>query len=211
MNTYIIKSKVEKIKEAKKDFFNLYGINVTPFTRKQFFYFFIYDNKKFVHKNSLNFVYTNADTFTYDKDPYFCDTTFQKNSIKLYDFLRTCDSELLPKLIEENDKFLVYEYMDGNPVTRINKEQYYFLKSCHDKMSLTPFYNSMAYNIIDTKYGLKLIDFKHFEEKDNKPFFVYFFNEEFNINELHFSERLQEIKNHLQKDYPVQDSLKIKY
>jgi hypothetical protein len=211
MNTYIIKSKVEKITRAKKDFYDLYGKKLTPFTRKDFFYFFIHNNKKYLHKESLDFVYSNADTFTNNIEPNCCDIYDKKSPLKIYDFLRNYKGKLLPKLLEENEKFLVYEYVNGNPIISINKEEYEFLKQCHDNMILTPFYNSMAHNLISTECGLKLVDFKHFEEKGDKPFFVYFFNEKFKVNELHFSERLLDIQNHLKKDYPVEKSKLIQY
>jgi hypothetical protein len=209
MNLYLIKSKVEKINQAKKDFKFLYGEDINPFTRKAFFYFFVWDSRKYVHKDSLRFVYTNADCYTTDIDPYYCGLT----RIAVPDackFLETADSSLLPTLVEVNDKFLVYQFYEGDPVVSINREEFHYLRRMHEEMSMTPFYNSMAYNLVRGKQGLKLVDLKHFEIKDHKPFFIYMHNAEQQINNLYLQkdEDMDLILSHLNKDYPADKALR---
>ena len=204
MNSYLIKSKVDLIREAKNDFLALYNEQCYPFTRKTFFYFFIQDDKKYIHKKSLNFVYTNANCYIDDVDPSHCSLT-KHDPVDVCSFLETYKGKLLPKLIENNPMFFVYEFYEGDPITSINKEDFFFLKEQHESLPLTPFYNSMTYNIVRGKDGLKLVDFKHFEEKDTKPFFVYMYNELQSINHLFVEEGtdINPIVEHLEKDYPV--------
>ena len=206
MNTYIINSKIKYINQAKKDLFELYGINYTPFTRKIFFYFFIFKGKKYVHKESLRFVNSNAETYTRSSDPYYCNLKKEFEPLNIEPFLEKYTGNLLPKLLENNDKFFVYEYVEGDPVVDINSDEFYNLKSKIDDVEITPFYNSMAFNLIRTPEDIKLVDFKHLEKKTNMPFFVYFYNKEFNINSLHLSkqEDLTEVKKLLSIDYPIE-------
>jgi hypothetical protein len=60
---------------------------------------------------------------------------------------------------------------------------------------------------------IKLIDFKHFEIKDNKPFFIYLYNEENRVNTLYVEQGtvLETIFAHLAIDYPVYDATIIEY
>jgi hypothetical protein len=203
-NYYLNRKKVELIKEAKKDFFDVYNLNYTPFTKKIFFYFFIYDGKKYVHKKSLNFIYTNADTYTEEISPYFCNLG-KKEPIDVIKFLSSCDDNLLLKKVEENEKFLVYDFFEGDFLTHLNKEDFYRLKCFHENNWLTPFYNSMAYNILKRNDVIKMIDFKHFEKKDKKPFFIYMYNQQNKINKLFIEnyDKIDMILNHLSKDYPT--------
>lgn len=209
INTYLIKSKAAFIKEARDDFLDIYGINLTPFTRKIYFYFFIHDNKKYIHKRALWFVYTNADTYTKEVDPWFCYLSKQTDPTDIYPFLESYQGTLLPQLLESNDKFLVYDYFDGDPIESITDDEFFKLKAHHEQMTLTPFYNSMTYNLVRADNDIKLIDFKHFEPKDDKPFFVYLYNEENGVNILYIEigTDTQDIFNHLSIDYPVDSAI----
>lgn len=213
MNTYLIKSKVELIKEAKQDFLNLYGVDYTPFTRKIYFYFFEHGNKKYIHRKSLRFVYTNADTYTQEVDPYFCFLSKVINPPNVEKFLIEYKGDLLPKLIEVNDKFLVYEYFEGDPVDNITLQEFKYLEKQHDIMHLTPFYNSMTYNLCRNKASIKLIDFKHFELKKDLPFFLYLYNEQNCVNTLYIqsNSNIDKIREHLIVDYPVDKCCIIKF
>ena len=213
MNTYLIKSKVDLIKKARQDFLEIYGIDYTPFTRKLHFYFFIYNDLKYIHKESLNFVYSNADTWTRNIDPTYCSLTKEYDVFDVYPFLESYTGELLPELVESNEKFIVYKYTDGDPINSVTSEEFYKLKQEHCKMPLTPFYNSMTYNLVRADNTIKLIDFKHFEIKDNKPFFIYLYNEENRVNTLYVEQGtvLETIFAHLAIDYPVYDATIIEY
>lgn len=211
MNTYLIKSKVDLIKEAKSDFYNVYGIDYTPFTRKKLFYFFIIDGKKYVHKKSLQFVYSNCDCYTYDIDPYYCNIKKEYDPVDVIPFLESYEGNLLPLLLDSNEHFLVYEHIDGAPLESITPEQYTLLKELDSKLTYTPFYNSMTYNLVGDIP--KLIDLKHFDPRDDKPFFIYFYNEDNCINRLYTDSEsdLNSIVSHLSIDYPVQDAEIIYY
>ena len=213
MNTYLINSKVQFIKQARDDFKRIYGLDCTPFTRKIYFYFFVQDNKKYIHKRSLQFVYTNADTYTNDIDPTLCHLTKKTTPVDIYPFLESYQGMLLPKLLESNDSFLVYEYCPGDPVESITAEEFQYLKDQHNQLSLTPFYNSMTYNLVRNGGQIKLVDFKHFEPKDNKPFFLYLYNEDNRVNTLYVENgtNIGPINNHLGIDYPIKDAKIIEY
>lgn len=214
MNTYLIKSKVDLIKEAKQDFLDIYGVDYTPFTRKKFFYFFEYNSKKYIHRKSLRFIYTNADTYANEMDPYYCALTKLITPHDVEDFLINYQGTLLPKLVEVNDKFLVYEYFDGEPVDRITESEFEYLKAQHDNLQLTPFYNSMTYNLCRNRRVIKLIDFKHFEKKEELPFFLYLYNQDNCVNTLYVGKDeadADKIYFHLEKDYPVDKAEVIRY
>lgn len=213
MNTYLIKSKVELIKEARQDFFDLYGIDYTPFTRKAFFYFFVYNDKKYVHKKSLEFVYSNADTWTREKDPICCELTKQISPPNVVGFLSSYTGTLLPPLVENNEKFLVFEYMLGQAVDSVTSDEFYYINQQHEKLQLTPFYNSMAYNLSRNQNIIKLIDLKHFEQKQNLPFFLYMYNEQNCVNTLYIKTNTDtsRIVRHLSKDYPVENCITVEY
>jgi hypothetical protein len=213
MNTYIINSKIRLIKQAKKDLFDLYGINYTPFTRKMFFYFFILDNKKYIHKESLRFVNSNAETYTKSLNPYYCNLQKEFEPFDVENVLENYEGNLLPKLLDNNDKFFVYEYVEGDLVTDLNNNEFFNLKKTVCNTKFTPFYNSMAFNLVRTKNDIKLIDFKHLEKKQDIPFFIYFYNLENCINRLYIESgvNLDKINNLLKVDYPINKSHIIVY
>ena len=213
MNTYLAKSKVDFIKAARDDLLKLYNINCTPFTRKIYFYFFIHEQKKYVYKRALNFVYTNADTYTNEINPSYCNLTKSLSPVNICKFLETYTGTLLPKLIDNNDKFFVYQYIEGNPIDSVTNNEFFNLKAHHESMELTPFYNSMAYNLVRTTNDIKLVDLKHFESKKNLPFFVYLYNKNHGVNRLYTEEHtnLDEIVQHLALDYPMEYTKIITY
>ena len=213
MNTYLTQSKVAFIKEARDDFKRIYGLDHTPFTRKIYFYFFEHSGKKYVHKRSLKFIYSNADTYTTEVDPYFCFLTKQKEPVDVFAFLESYTGTLLPKLLENNDSFLVYEYWEAEPVDYVTSDEFWYLKKQHEELALTPFYNSMTYNLARKGEQIKLIDLKHFEPKDSKPFFLYLYNEQNSVNTLYIEKgtNIGPINAHLGIDYPVKDANIIEY
>ena len=213
MNTYLIQSKVNWIKQARQDLKRIYNLDHTPFTRKIYFYFFEHDNKKYVYKNALKFVYSNAETFTKEIDPYFCELTQQYTPVDVCQFLEQVDSPLFPKLLDSNDSFFVYEYVIGDPVEFVTKEEFEFIEEQNQKLALTPFYNSMTYNLVRTSDSIKLVDLKHFECKIDLPFFLYFYNKDNVVNRL-FSRKntdLEKIFAHVGLDYPVSQAEIILY
>jgi hypothetical protein len=209
MNIYLIKRKVELIKQARQDFLDIYGINHTPFTRKIYFYFFVHNNLKYIHKPSLDFVYSNAETWTTIRNPDCCGLAKEFETLDLYPFLELYNGDLLPKLVDHNSKFIVYQYVEGEPIESITEHEFFYLRVENSKLLLTPFYNSMAYNLVRTSNGIKLIDFKHFEPKDNKPFFIYLYNEQNRVNTLYIEQGtpLKPIIAHLEIDYPVHSAI----
>lgn len=205
MNTYLIKSKVRLLRQCQKDFLDTYGEQIQPFTRKAFFYFHVKDNIKYVHKESLKFVYSNADTFTTDHDPISCRHEKLYEPVDIIQFLEGYSGELLPHKLSQNEKFIEYSFEEGEAVTNITEEEFFILKQYNQETSLTPFYNSMAYNLIRINTGIKLVDLKHFENKDDKPFFVYMYNRDADLNVLYVEPNtpLVPIVNRLRMDYPV--------
>ena len=213
MNTYLTQSKVAFIKEARDDFKRIYGLDYTPFTRKIYFYFFEHSGRKYVHKRSLNFIYSNAGTYTKEVDPYFCYLVKQTAPVDVISFLENYKGPLLPKLLENNNSFLVYEYWNADPVDHVTPDEFWYLKEQHELLDLTPFYNSMTYNLARNNTQIKLIDLKHFEPKDTKPFFLYLYNEDNRVNTLYVekSTNIEPINAHLAIDYPIKDAKIIEY
>lgn len=207
MNTYIIKEKARLIRKAQEDFYTDFGLRHTPFTRKTFFYFFELNGAKYVHKESLRFVYTNANTWTNNSDPSMCSLYKEFKVPEVLSFLSNNDSSLLPAILEETENFIVFDYIPGKPVDSISKEEYNYIKGENEKMSLTPFYNSMAYNLLRAD-KLYLIDLKHFEYKKDIPFFIYFYNFDFGINKLYtdVDVDINLINGILDVDYPFAES-----
>jgi len=205
MNTYLIQSKVRLIKQARADLFELYKIDYTPFTRKIYFYFFELNNKKYVHKEALRFVYSNAKTYTTEVDPFYCNLTKSIVPVNVCSFLETYTGTLLPKLVDNNDKFFVYEYVSGNPIDTVSSDEFFILKAHHENMELTPFYNSMIYNLVRTENDVILVDLKHFESKKDLPFFVYLYNKDNGVNSLYIEKHsgLDKVVQHLALDYPI--------
>jgi len=215
MNTYLIQSKIELLKEFKQDFKLIYNVDVFPFTNKLFFYFYVIEGKKYVHRKSLEFIYSNADTYTYDIDPYYCNLKKEYLPFNIISYLSSINSNLLPPLLDINDKFLVYDYINGIPINSINKDEYYYLKNLDTLSNYTAFYNSMCYNLLrDNEGKIVLIDLKHFEiKKSNLPFFLYFYNKSHAINCLYYdnSNMLPDILNHISIDYPTNNIKLINY
>ena len=213
MNTYLIQSKTRLIRQAQQDLLDVYGIDYTPFTRKIYFYFFELNGKKYIHKESLKFVYSNAETYTTEIDPYYCHLTKEYNPVDVCLFLESHPGDLLPTLLDKNDRFLVYEYIKGTPVESITEQEFYILKDRVSTSLLTPFYNSMAYNLARTDNDIKLIDLKHFEIKTKLPFFIYLYNKDNNINILYVDHNTQvdEILKYLAIDYPTTQTTIIEY
>lgn len=212
MNTYIIKEKAQWIRRAQNDLFREFGIKHIPFTRKQFFYFFDIDRKKYIHKEALKFVYSNADTYSYRSDPVYCNLAKEYEIPDIMNFLENAENELLPTLVEVTDNFLVYDYIPGKPVESITEQEYNYLKDKDTFMELTPFYNSMTYNLL-REDKLYLIDLKHFEERKDLPFFIYFYNYDNCINKLYTDKNadIGKIKEHLLVDYPIEGTEIIYY
>jgi hypothetical protein len=205
MNTYLIQSKVHWIKKAKQDFKKLYKLDCNPFTRKIYFYFFKHEHKKYVYKDALKFVYSNADTYTKEPDPRYCELSPQYTPVDVCNFLESTKNPLLPRLIDSDKSFLIFEYVLGTPIDFVTKQEFEFIEEHSRALPLTPFYNSMTYNLIRTTNSIKLVDFKHFEYKINLPFFLYFYNKDNLINRLFIRKysNLDSILSHLGIDYPV--------
>lgn len=213
-NFYTIKSKLNQIKKAQLDFYlDFKEMNNHIFTTKEYFYFFIYKNIKYIHKDSLFKCYTNLDTFTdINPTPNFCNLYRSNNYLKPIDIINILYSNnpLLPDL-KESSNFLYYDHIIGNSINELNNEDFLYIKKYFNFNGYTPFYNSMCYNLIKTKNNhIYLIDMKHFEKIDDKPFFIYMNNIKHNINNLYIENihDLSVIINHLKKDYNL-DNLQI--
>jgi hypothetical protein len=65
----------------------------------------------------------------------------------------------------------------------------------------------MCYNLIDTVGGIKVLDLKHFELVDDKPFFIFMNNDDANINVLYIEKGadIAPVLNHINIDYTVTD------
>ena len=210
-NLYLSWSKTNNIRIAQNDFRRVYNKNIYPSTDKPFFYFIIYDNKKYVHRQSLEFFYSNGDTYHTDEFNNYCFLTKKFVPLPITNFLITCKSQLLPKLIEVTNDFLIFEYVKGQELVAASRTIFYDLKKYHTELKYTPFYNSVNENIIITDSGYKIIDFKQFQEKDDKPFFLYLDLE--NRTELHIEhgEDVQNVLSFIEQEYTIHNISVIQY
>lgn len=204
---YLLKSKAFNTRNAIKDFKTDFGKDIKIFTEKNFFYQTIVNDVKYIHKESYMFYLTNGYTYSQDVIPYKCD--FPKNYLDEElnnEILKLILSknEFLPD-IKESEHFYYHKIVQGESITDISDKEFFELKEIYDKNDIIPFYNSMCYNIVRSVNGLKLVDLKHFEFKDNKPFFVYLNNVERNINTLYIEESsdLEIVLAHLKRDYNI--------
>lgn len=204
INLYLSWFKAKQIRKATEDF----GEPIEGFTRKLFFYFFVKDGYKYIHKDSLRAVYSNADTYSSDEyTPNYCLINNKPNSANfdiIMDYIINGGS-LIP-MVKDIGKFLVHPMEQGEILTEVNESEFFELKNIAKDEPYTPFYNSMCYNLIKTKEGVKLIDFKHFEKNDGKPFFIYMNNYKSKINKLYIEhgENIEDVREHLAMDYKVQ-------
>ena len=174
---YDVWAKAENTRLAQHDFEQLYGKHVTPFTRKQYFYFIVDGGKKYVHKHSLRYIYSNRDTFVMDEGLNYCRLAKEFEPIDIIHILETRQLAFMPQLIESNEHFLVYDYVSGTLMQSLTNSDYYECKQIHSQSPLTPFYNSINDNLIKTNDGIKLIDFKQLDPVDrDQPFYVYLRN-----------------------------------
>jgi hypothetical protein len=188
--------KIKLMREALKDFNNDFGMDPDEFfTNKDNFYFVLKDNIKYIHKKSLKMIYTNYDTFTNDIDPEVCKL---KKDIEVFSICKL-------SLPEASPNFYKVPYLEGKIITSIDKNDFLHLKNKWDKKNFTPFYNQMVFNLIKNKKGIFIIDYKHFENRKDLPFFIYFYNKKFNINTLYYSEDLDKIFEYLKNDYPIKN------
>lgn len=161
---------------------------------KNYHYFEIYEGvmrkTKVVNKQSLREIYG-----------YDCED--------LFDFFRT-NNELLPLLYGETEHFFLFEYIEGEPIRNITKEDFNYLEK-FEGLEFYPFFNSLYTNLIRQEDGkIKLIDLKHLDNKvcnipdylkDNLIVFLY--NKEDRISNLYIKNKkyIEEILNILEKDY----------
>lgn len=174
LSAYDVWSKVQHTRQAQADFLELYGERVSPFTSNQYFYFIIHNGKKFVHKQSLKYIYTNRGTFTLDEGLDYCKLVKEFTPIDIVSILENEQLPFMPRLLDANEQFLVYEFTTGEMIQHITADDYYECKRIHAATHLTPFYNSINGNMIRTVSGIVLIDFKQLDPIDqSQPFYVY--------------------------------------
>lgn len=212
LNRFLLVEKSKQILKAKKHYLEDFDKETKMFTNKEFFYFFLDEGKKYIHKDSLRFCLTNADTYNFDINPTGETNTdpqvvkaFEKEIHDLFEFYTNYKGNFLPNL-QSSKHFFYYDFVEGESITSITDEEFFKLKEFHDSSEFTPFYNSLCYNIVrEPNNSLKIIDFKHFERKDEKPFFVYLYNEDHRINVLYMekTDDLKQALSHLIQDYPV--------
>jgi hypothetical protein len=196
--SYRNKMKIKLMREAVEDFKK--DLDKEPkhfFTKKENFYFIRDEDKKYIHKKSLRMIYTNYDTYTYDLEPETCMLT------KQYKPLDLC----LLGLPEASKNFYIVNWLEGEQILSLEENDYFHLKDKWKNINFTPFYNQMAFNLVKNENGIFIIDYKHFENKRDLPFFVYFYNKDFNINILYYEKNendLEKIKDYLSIDYPIE-------
>jgi len=196
----INKTKVKQIIEYKKEFNLDFGLNIDiKQNRKLFHYFEIYDGylkkTKVVRKKSIQEIYE-----------YDCED--------LFNFFRSED-ELLPTLLGESKHFFIFEYVEGELVKSITKEDFKYLER-FESYEFYPFINSLYTNLIRLEDGsIKLADLKHLDNKICKipeylkeNLIVFLYNKEDRVSNLYIKDEkyIDEIFEILEKDY---DNIKV--
>jgi len=174
----------------KQQFREDFERNVIPKnTTKIFHYFEIIDDTKVVSKEALELIY-------------------EDKLYNLFDFLRS-GNKLLPKLLKETEHFFIFEYLRGDIMRNVTKEDFDYLEQFQG-IEFYPFINPLYTNLIRTKDGIKLIDLKHLDNKVvdlpehlKETMCVYMGNEEKNISKLYIRDlkHIDEIQSILSKDY----------
>ena len=153
---------------AKRDWFELYNKTVRIQTKKDWFYYIIDDGVKYIHKHSLKVRYEVERESKTDFD----DIDYILKNYKLF-----------PK-IKYNNYFYYFKFVEGEPISDITQNEFYYLKENFDINGYTTFYAGMYLNIIRSGSGLFLIDPKHFRPITGLPFFLCLSNN-MNINKIY--------------------------
>lgn len=185
-----LKSIVEFKNQYLKDFGKKIVINNN---KKYFFYFQQCGDKKIVSKSSLQNIYMN-------------------DCAGLFNFFRQKNS-FLPKLCAETKHFFIFEWVGGETLHRISKEDFDILSEITLPDKFWPFCNSLYTNIVKTPEGIiNIVDLKHFDfgncdVHDNviQHFWVFMHNEKAGVNTLYIKnvEHLPDIQMMLQVDYDI--------
>jgi len=186
----LTKEILKQIITFKKQFKESFGYDIIPCrTNKIYHYFEVVNNTKIVSKEALQYIYGN-------------------DCISLFNFFRS-NNKLLPKVLDENKYFFIFEYLEGEIMVDITKEDFDYLEQFQG-LEFYPFVNSLYSNLIRTSNGIKLIDLKHLDNKvTNLPnkikdtLIVYMNNEDNNVSDLYIRDDkyLDEILEVLIKDY----------
>jgi len=185
----ISSGKLHQMLSFKQRFLEDFGRPVSlDMNDKIYFYFQKVEGTKVVSKEALQQIYE-----------YDCED--------LFDFLRS-GNPLLPCLIEETRHFFVFEYLHGEVLESITADDFREIERLTAGSEYTPFHNSMYTNIIKTGGKIKLIDFKHLDNKITEvdiDTFVFMHNNKNKICDLYIRnfDDLDSIMELLEKDYDL--------
>lgn len=223
-----------EVKNALQSDFNI-GINLgTGFTKSDFFHFVPFEGKKYVYKEAMRFILTNADTYylhrplssEYEMNPDQEERSSIDNSIdKMFNFFRhdINDFKLYPEFIEETDNFFVFKYYDEDweKITSLTwKDSRYISKHFiwsykKSQETVTPFFNNMPHKLMkNIKTGqIKMIDLKSLEFHSVSNLAIYMYS---NImNDLYLLDwrfiSKEKLIEPFKMDYPAEASRIIKH
>jgi len=194
----LTKEILEQIITFKKQFKENFDYDIIPCrTNKIYHYFEIVNDTKVVSKDALKEIY-------------------QDDCIELFKFFRS-NNKLLPMLLNETNNFFIFEYLEGEVMIDIAKEDFDYLEQ-FEGSEFYPFVNSLYSNLIRTSNGIKLMDLKHLDNKvTNLPdkikdtLIVYMNNNDNNISNLYVRDEkyLDDILEILIEDYHIMNVIKI--
>lgn len=234
---YQRENKVRLIKQFREDFEKDFGIDLgygSGFTRAEYFHFGVYEHKKYVHKESLEFSLTNGHTyFVGVENPVYFKVNPNKEEIKevkhnvekMFNFLRGEINTygIYPTFLTETDHFFVFEYYEEAQWEVLEKltledaqfiYEHYKAATKNKKEVVTPFYNQMCHKILrNRKTGaIKIRDIKSLEFHTNDPLGILFYNGR--VNEYYMLERRFRLKSTILKpfslDYPTKATTMVK-
>lgn len=136
----------------------------------RFFYYIIKDNKKYIHKQSYFQNLTSYDTFSYDDSiNTFCKLEDKDNIQELlktkdtlFNYIRGNHGFLLDTI--ENKDFFISNLQPGKIIHGLIFKKEFLELEKHYKKAITlevnPFSSLLSNNLIRTKEGIRLVDFK---------------------------------------------------
>lgn len=231
---YLLENKTNFIRRFRDDIKKDFDVDVPEghgVTQSDFFHFGVVDGLKYVHKEALRFIFSNAGTYQLhepsSKNLEFVASEPEKKAVentieKLFDFFRGEINEhsIYPEFIRESEKFFVFKYYSAEEgwgrINSLSRSDAKYIKARYKGLSkqtnkvVTPLYNQMFDKVFkNRKTGeIKFVDLKSFELRPKEKPMVYFYNGD--VNDLYVLGVSIATRNKLVErfaiDYPVKNT-----
>lgn len=233
MSVYLREEKIKWLHKMRDDLLKDCGVEVphgSGFSKKSFVHFMVVDDKKYVHKEALKFIYTNGGTYFMNTEmpKYFVvnQNAVEKKRIdgnveRMFNFFREGINQckIYPEFLAETENFFVFKYYSEDEWERLERLTRYdtdFIKKSFDqtfkdeKEVITPFYNQMYNKLFRHKKTgeIVMVDLKGLEVWPKTSLAILMYGEY--VNDLYLLERRFLTRAYILKpfaiDYPVQET-----